>query len=42
MPEILGEDSPSQQPPKDEKRGAFTYGNDAKAKNSVKSSLEVP
>ena len=28
--------------PQSEKKGAFIYGNDAKAKNSVKSSLRVP
>ena len=30
-----------QQPPNCEKKGAFIHGNDAKAKNSIKSSLEV-
>ena len=42
MPTILGGLSPCQQPTKDDKKGAFIYGNDAKAKNNVKSSLRFP
>ena len=42
MPAILGEKSPCQKPPNGDKKGAFIYGNDANAKNSVKYSHAVP